>query len=314
MANLVEERTRCVQWMQKALDQMNVQVHHAVSDLAGTTGLAIVRAIIAGERDPMSLAAKRDPRCRKSVQEIARHLTGNWREDHLFNLTSALKLFEAIEEQIRQYEERLLKQIEVLTPPERRTQPVPPHPNPAKERDIRGHGDQPTRTTLWRFSGLDLLRINGIGTAGAKTILTEVGLDLSAFPTERHFISWLRLCPRTGISGGKPLKHKRNGMGANRISAVLRMGAVGLSRTKTSLGAAYRRIARLKGASVAVFATARKLAQLVYRMVRFGQDYIDVGDTAYELRFQTRRLASLQESAKALGYTLVPIQQSTPAM
>src|SRR5260221_5652982 len=155
---------------------MNVQVHHAVSDLAWTTGLAIVRAIVAGDRDPMSLAAKRDPRCRKSIEEIARYLTGNWRDEHLFNLGAALKLFETIEGQIRQYEERLLKQIEELEPPERQNQPVPPHPNPAKERDIRGHGDQPARTSLWRVLGLSLLRLKGIGEAAAPTRLSEVEL------------------------------------------------------------------------------------------------------------------------------------------
>jgi transposase len=312
MANLVEERTRCVQWMQKALDQMNVQVHHAVSDLAGTTGLAIVRAIVGGERDPMLLAANRDPRCRKSVEEIARHLTGSWREEHLFNLTSALKLFDGIEEQIRLYEDRLLKQVEALAPPERRNQPVPEHPKPDKEKYIRNHREQPARRALWQFAGLDLLRIDGVGVAAAKTIVTEIGLDLTAFPTERQFISWLRLCPRTAISGGKPLRHKRNGMGANRVAAVLRMAASTLSRSKTALGAAYRRIARLKSASVAIFATARKLAQLVYRMLRFGQDYTDIGETAYDLRFQTRRLVSLKASAKALGYTLTP-DSSVPA-
>jgi len=310
MANLVEERTRCVQWMQKALDQMNVQVHHAVSDLAGTTGLAIIRAIVAGDRDPMGLAAKRDPRCRKSVEEIARYLTGNWREEHLFNLASALKLFDGIEEQIRLYEDRLLKQVELLAPPERQNQPAPQHPKADKERYIRTHREQPARTALWQFAGLDLLRIDGIGVGAAKTILTEVGLDLTAFPTERHFVSWLRLCPRTAISGGKPLKRKHNGMGANRIAAALRMAASTLSRSKTALGAAYRRVARFKGASVAIFATARKLAQLVYRMLRFGQDYIDIGETAYDLRYQMRRLASLKESAKTLGYTLTPDPQS----
>ncbi len=298
MANLVEERTRCVQWMQKALDQMNVQVHHAVSDLAGTTGLAIVRAIVAGDRSPS--------------KRLARYLTGNWREEHLFNLASALRLFDGIEEQIRLYEDRLLKQVEALAPPERQNQPVPQHPKPNKEKYIRNHREQPARRALWQFAGLDLFRIDGIGVAATKTILTEIGLDLSAFPTERHFISWLRLCPRTAISGGKPLRHKRNGMGANRVAAALRMAASTLSRSKTALGAAYRRIARLKSASVAIFATARKLAQLVYRMLRFGQDYTDIGETAYDLRFQVRRLASLKQSAKALGYALTP-DSSVPA-
>ena len=135
----------------------------------------------------------------------------------------------------------------------------------------------------------------------------EIGPNLSAFPSEKDFVSWLRLCPRTPISGGKPLKKRRNAHGANRVAAVLRMGAVSLQRSKTALGAAFRRIARRKDGAVAVFAMARKLAQLVYRMLRYGQDYVDIGQNAYEHQFQARRLAGLKDAAKALGYTLAPV-------
>jgi transposase len=220
MANLVNERTRCVQWMQKSLDQMNVQVHRAVSDITGDTGMAIIRAIIAGERDPERLSVHRDPRCRKSAKEIAQYLVGTWREEHLFNLASALRLFDTFGQEIAAYEAQLLKELEGLQPPERREAPVPRHPNPAKEKAIRGRGDQELRTTLWRFAGVDLTRIDGVSAAVAQVVLTEVGTDLSAFLSEDDFISWLRLCPRTPISGGKPLKKRRNGLGANRISPV----------------------------------------------------------------------------------------------
>jgi transposase len=312
MANLVEERTRYVQWMQKALDQMNVQVHRAVADITGTTGLAIVRAIVSGERDPVRLAQHRDPRCRKSSDEIAQHLTGNWREEHLFNLASSLRLFDAVEEQISSYQARLIQVFERLQHADRQNVPVPPHHNPAKEKDLRSHGEQQVRTALWRFSGLDLTRIDGIGVGAANTILTEVGQDLSDFPDESHFVSWLRLCPRTPISGGKPLAKKRNGLGANRVAIALRMAASALRRSKTALGAAYRRIARHKGAAVAVFAMARKLAQLVFRMLRYGVDYVDTGEKAYELQFEKRRLAGISEAARSLGFALVP-SQPTPS-
>ena len=306
LANLVAERTRCVQWMQKALDQMNVQVHRAVTDLTGTTGLAIVRAIVGGERDPARLALHRDYRCRKSAAEIARYLTGTWRDEHLFNLTSALRLFDALEAEIAAYDAQLLTAVESLQPPDRQADPVPPHPNPAKEKAIKARGEQQARTTLWRFAGVDLTRIDGISAGAAQVVLTEVGPDLAAFPSEDQFVSWLRLCPRTPISGGKPLKKRRNGLGANRIAGVLRMAATSLQRSKTALGAAFRRIARHKGGAVAVFATARQLAQLIYRMLRYGHDYVDIGEQAYDQRFLVRRFAALTESARSLGYTLVP--------
>jgi len=306
MGNLVAERSRCVQWMQKSLDQMNVQVHRAVTDLTGITGMAIVRAIVAGERDPVALAMLRDGRCRKSAAQIAQHLTGNWREEHLFNLASSLKLYDAIEETILSYDTQLNKELRTLQPPERQDQPVPPHPNRSKERSIKATGQQQARTTLWQFAGVDLTHIDGISVGSAQVILTEVGPNLAAFPSEKHFVSWLRLCPRTPISGGKPVKKRRNSLGANRIAGVLRMAATSLQRSKTALGANFRRIARFKGGAVAVFAIARKLAQLAYRMLRFGQAYTDQGAESYELRFQARRLSGLKEAARSLGYQLIP--------
>src|SRR3989441_4303838 len=174
LANLVAERTRCVQWMQKALDHMNVQVHRAVTDLTGVTGMAIVRAIVAGERDPARLARHRDPRCRKSAEEVARHLTGTWRDEHLFNLASALRLFDALDTEIAAYEAQLLTAIEALEPPDRQAEPVPPHPNPAKEKALKTRGEQPARITLLRFAGVDFNRIDGIRAGATQVVLTEV--------------------------------------------------------------------------------------------------------------------------------------------
>jgi transposase len=311
MANLVAERTRCVQWMQKSLDHMNVQVHRAVTDITGQTGMAIVRAIVAGERDATTLAALRDRRCRKSTAEIARHLTGTWRDEHLFNLASALRLFDTLGEMIAAYDQRLVDEIKALQTPERADQAPPKHPNRAKEREFKYNGVQELHATLWRFAGVDLTRIDGINAGAAQVILTEVGANLTAFPSEKHFVSWLRLCPRTPISGGKPIKKRRNGLGANRIAGVLRMAATSLQRSKTAVGAAFRRIARHKGGAVAVFAIARHLAQLVYRMLRHGQDYTDIGAQAYEAAHAAKRLRSLTDAARDLGYSLVEVKDPT---
>jgi transposase len=292
---------------------MNVQVHRAVTDITGVTGMAIVRAIIAGERDPVRLATHRQQGCHKSREQIAQHLTGTWREEHLFNLASALRLFDTLEAEIASYEVRLGEEIQALQPPERREEMVPAHPNPIKEKAIKARGQQQARTTLWRFAGVDLSRIDGVSTGVAQVVLTEAGPDLAAFPSEDDFVSWLRLCPRTPISGGKPLKKRRNGLGATRIACALRMAASTLRRSKTALGASFRRVARRKGDSVAIFATARQLARLIYRMLRYGQDYVDIGENAYEQRFEIRRLAALSEAARSLGYTLIPAPGNAPS-
>ena len=306
MGTLVEERGRIVQRMQMALDQMNVLVHRAVTDITGKTGLSIVRAIVAGERDPHKLALLRDKRCRKSEEEIAECLTGTWREEHLFNLEMNLHLYDSLLEVIARYEERLLEEIKSLQPPERREAHIPAHPNRTKQKAISRRKEGELRQDLWRFAGVDLTRIDGISATTTCVVLTEVGPDLSAFPSEDHFVSWLRLAPKTAFSAGKPLKKKRNGMGATRIANALRMAALSLKRSKTALGAYFRRIARRKDYSTAIFATARKLATLVYRMLRYGQDYVDIGEAAYETRYQEQRLRGLADAAKQLGFELQP--------
>lgn len=304
--NLVDERTKCIQWMQKALDQMNVQVHRAVTDITGKTGMAIIRAIVAGERDPKKLATFRDRRCKKSVAQIAEHLTGNWRDEHLFNLDTTLQLYDSFQEKIAAYDRRLQRELESLQPPERKDAPVPAHPKKSKEKAIIKRGEQSLRTHLWRFAGVDLSRIDGLSTTSTLTVLTEVGLELTNFPDENNFVSWLRLAPRTGYSAGKPVKTTRNGMGATRVANVLRMAALSLQRSPSALGAFFRRTARRKGYDVAIFATARKLAQYIFRMLRYGQDYVDIGEAAYKAQFERQRIAGIAAAARDLGFKLVP--------
>ncbi len=306
-ANLIGERTRTVQRMQKALDQMNVQVHRAVTDITGTTGMAIIRAIVAGQRDPMALAGMRDKRCQKSAAQFAEHLRGTWRDEHLFNLAMNLELHDKLQEMIGAYGTKIAALMEALGTDDRRDQGPPQHPNRTKARAIEQAGEQSLRQNLWRMSGVDLTRIDAVNVGVASVLLTEVGAELSAFPTEHHFVSWLRLAPNRSISGGKVLKKKRSAIGATRSATALRQAACSLQRSKTALGAQFRALARRKGYSVAVFAMARKLAILIYRMLRYGQDYTDEGLAAYEERFKQRRLRNIASIAKEMGYLIAPI-------
>jgi transposase len=304
--NLIDEQSKTVQWMQKALDQMNVQVHRAVSHITGKTGMLIVRAIVAGERDPLTLAEFRDPRCKNSKEEIAEYLIGTWRDEHLFNLASALRLYDALQAEIQIFDRRIGEVLIELQPPERRHDSPPAHPNPTKHSAMQRRGEQELRTELWRFAGCDLTRIDGISPDTATIILTEIGFDLASFPSEKDFVSWLRLAPRRPISGGKLLHKRPNGTGSNRIAGALRMAALALARSKSALGAHYRRIARRKDGKIAIFATARKLAQLVFRMLKHGHDYIDIGERAFDDRFRQNHLSGLRRAAHALGYALTP--------
>jgi transposase len=306
--NLVAARVRTVHWMQKSLDQMNVLVHRAVTDLTGETGLRIVRAIVAGERDPQVLARLRHPSCKKSPQQIAEYLTGTWHAEHLFNLKMALEHYDHLDAQVATYQAEIVRELKCLQPEQRAEAEVPPHPTNAKEKAIRRRGEQLLRQELWRFAGVDLTCVDGISPPAAMVVLTEIGIDLAAFPSEKHFVAWLRLAPRLAISGGKPIKKRPNGTGANRVAGLLRLAAMSLTRSHSALGAEYRRIAFRKGAKVAIFATARRLAILIYRLLRHGQPYLDTGEKLYEQRFRERRLRSLRASAKELGFELTPVQ------
>jgi transposase len=304
---MVEQRSDWVRRMQKSLNQMNVCVHHAVSDITGVTGMAIIRAIIAGERDPNTLARLRDRRCRKSQQQIAAELTGNWRPEHLFNLRQALKMYDQFCTVIADYDGEILAYIQTLQPPDDNDTSAPPPASTSKANNIAKRGQEPLRQALYQLSGFDLTTIDGIGVDIASEVVSELGLDFTAFPDENHFVSYLRLAPNLSISAGKKVANKSKANTCTRVATALRMAAVTLRNSKTALGAFYRRVAWRKGASVAVFATARKLAQLIYRLVRYGQAYFDTGAQAYEARFNQRRLKYYTKALNAMGYNVEPL-------
>lgn len=306
-ANLVAERGDWVRRMQKSLDQMNVRVHRAVSDIDGVTGMAILRAIAEGERDARQLARLRDRRCSKTEEEIAEQLTGHWREDHLFSLRQALKMYDAVQERIAAYEKEILRKLQEMEQEGKRGQTAPPSQKASKAKSIKNRGQEPKRQALYRMSGVDMTQIDAIGVETVEVVLSEYGSDLSCFPTEKHFVSHAILAPYVCKSGGKPIKKKKRNSASTRVAAALRMAALSLRHSQTALGAYYRKIARRLGGDIAVFATARKLATLIYRLLRWGQVYVDEGAAAYEARYQQQRINRLTSKARELGYELTPL-------
>jgi len=312
-AVLVAEQADWTRRMQKCLDQMNVRVHHAVSDAQGVTGMLILRAIVAGERDPQKLAEFRDASCRKSKEQMAALLSGHWRPDHLFNLEQGLRMYDTITERIAAYEGEIQKRMKNLTPAGRTEQNAPPLLNREKRKAMKRRHQEDKRQTLYRLIGTDLTTIDGVGTETAEVVVSEYGIEMNRFASEKAFVAHLKLAPRQAISGGKQLKKRGSKTKGTRAGRALRNAAVAVGKGATALGAYYRRISFNKGASVAVFATARKLATLIYRMLRWGQAYVDIGQKAYEEQYQTRRLRSLNSTATQLGYQLIKKTQAASA-
>lgn len=312
---LVAESGDWLRRMQKNLDEMNVRVHRAVADLDGKTGMAILRAIVKGERDAEKLAQLRDRRCKKSEAAIAAELRGHWREDHLFSLRQGLKIYDVLQERIAEYEQEILRKLGEMEREECRRQQAPPLQNREKGRAIQKRGEEAMRQALYRACGVDLTATDGIGVGAVKVFLSEYGWErIMRFENEKQLVKHVMLAPNQPTSGGKPVKAKKRNSASTRVAEVLRMAATSLRHSDTALGAFYRQMARRKGADVAVFATARKLVVLLYRGVRWGKPYVDEGAAAYEKRYQENRLKSLKAKAKDLGYQLTPIQaQPSPS-
>jgi transposase len=231
-AVLVAEQADWVRRMHKCLDQMNVRVHHAVSDTQGSTGMAIIRAIVAGERDAHQLAELRDARCHKSKEQIAAYLLGNWRSDHMFNLQHTLQMYDLIGEQITAYEREIQWRMEQLTPAGRQHSEAPPLPNPEKRKAMKRRDQEKQRQGLYRMVGADLTTIDGIGVGTAETIISEYGIDLSKFATEKEFVKHVQLTPYKPVSGGKVLRKRRGRNKSTRTADALRTAAVAVRNSQ----------------------------------------------------------------------------------
>ena len=306
-AALVAESGDWVRRMQKSLDQMNVRVHRAVSSLASMTGMAILRAIVEGERDPRKLAKLRDPHCHKSEKEIAEQLTGHWREDHLFSLCESLKMYDAVMERIAAYDKEILRRLKEMEQEEQKGQDAPELGNQNKARMIKNRGQEAKRQALFRMSGVDMTQIDAVGVETVEVVLSEYGPDLSRFPTEKQFVSHATLAPHVCKSGIRPVKKKKRNNASTRVANALRMAAQCLRHNDTALGAYFRHTSHRNGADVATFAAARKIATIIYRLLRWGQAYVDEGAEAYEKRYQLQRMRTLEAKAKQLGYNLTPV-------
>ena len=302
---LLANQARHVQHMQKALAQMNIQLTNVISDVVGETGQRIVRAIVAGERDRHRLAALRGPRIQASEEEIARALEGTWRQEHLFALRQALARFDSYGTLLAECDRELERMLAELARHDG---------DPGKPRGRQKNAPRfDVRVSLFRMCGVDLTRIDGIDTTTALKVLSETGADLSRFRTVKHFTSWLSLCPTTCITGGKRLRGRERKR-LNRAGQALRQAAVGLSTSKSALGAYFRRMAGRLGMSVAIKATAHKLARLVYAALTKGMVYVDRGMAAEEERYRMRALKHLAKRAAALGYSLSPTLQGANKM
>jgi transposase len=303
-SSLVRMAASHVQHMQKALTQMNVQLHHVISDITGKTGLLILNAILAGERDPATLAELRDRRIRASRETIAKALVGTWRREHLFTLGQSLSAYRHYQGQITQCDGEIQ---EMLSHFDSRIDPTQPPPMPSPSHKPRGNEPYfDLRTEMYRILGTDLTAVPGLEAATVHTLFAELGRDLSAFRTSEHFCSWLGLCPDNRISGGKILSVQTRKV-KHRAATVLRLAAQSLHRSDSLLGEFYRRMRARLGAPKAITATAHKLARLIYHLITTGQPYDESVFAHSEQRQQQRRARRLQTQAAAMGYKLVPV-------
>lgn len=302
-AMLLKSQARHVQHMQKALTQMNLQLANVISDVVGETGQNILRAIVAGERDGQVLAALKNARIRASSEEIAKSLQGNWRAEHLFALKQALALFDFYASQLAECDLEIEAQLQSLAV----------HAgSPAKGKKRSRARNAPRfdlRERLFQMCGVDLTRIDGIDVTTALAVVSEVGADLSRFPTAKDFASWLGLCPGTKITGGKVMSSKTKRC-ANRAAQALRLAAAALRTSQSALGAYFRRMCSRMDKPKAVTAAAHKLARLIYSMLTKGEEYTDQGQDYFEERYRQRVLRQLSIRAEKLGMKLVEAEIS----
>ena len=310
--NLVAEASTTIQRMQKVLTEMNVQLSNVLSDLSGVSGMNILQAILDGERDPWELAAWVESGVKATPEDIAKSLEGNWREELLFVLRQHVELYRIYQKKIDDCDLQLRKHLESLgAKVDLPTQPIGPRPKGKNK--SRNAPAFDLRTELYRITGIDWSQINGIDVLTAQTVIAEAVADLSAFPSEKQFASWLGLCPTNDQSGGRIMKRRTRKV-VHRAATALRNAAVTLLRSQSYLGAQYRRLRTRLGAPKAITAMACKLACLFYRLIKHGQQFVDKGTEYYEAKHREQQIRSLSNGRKSLAFNWLFRRLHEPAL
>jgi transposase len=302
---LIEYASDHIQHMQKALDLMNLKLHLVLSDITGVSGLRIIHAILEGMRDPNELAAMREPNCKNSEEIIAKALIGNYRDEHLFALGQAVELFEEYGKKVNACDQKITAALAAFE--KKGDLALLTKKQLSKPRKNQPRFD--ARTLIFEMAGVDLTAIDGLDGSSVLTILSETGTDMSPWPSEGHFASWLALSPNNWITGGRPLAKKPPIIHPNRAAQAFRLAAQTLERARCALGAFFRRMQSRHGRAVAIKATAHKLAIIFYSMLKTGTPYRDPGVDYYETRYRQKLLNSLQKKAATLGFQLTPLQE-----
>ena len=298
---LIGQAATAIEQMKKALTSMNIRLDQAVSDVTGKTGMGMIRAILNGERDPFVLAAMRDERCAKSETAIADDLSGKWAAHHLFELRQAVRTWDHLQDLIAECNQELAKHAEMFDKKvSRKTIPAARRIEHVRK-NVLGFD---ARELFFEIFGQDLTQIDGISTGTVSVLLAEVGTNVDAWKSDKHFASWLRACPGMNRSGGKN-RSGRNRRTSNRLWTALRIAAQTLSRSKSALGAFYRRKRAHLGPEKAINAAAHKLARMIYLTLKHQRPYIDPGPDHYLQRHQNTILKTMEKRARQMGYTLV---------
>lgn len=300
---LVQYRSAHIQHMQKALVQMNVRLTSVLSDISGVTGMQIIRAMVAGERDPKVLAAFRNHLCAKSETEIEKALQGTYQREHIFTLKQAVELYDFYDLKIQACDQELEVLYQQLDPPDHPGNP-PPVAHNRKPRKNQAHFD--LRRSLYAMTGVDLTQVDGLDALTIQTVLSVTGADMSPWPTGKHFASWLHVCPNNKITGGK-VRSRSTLPTQNRAAVVLRVAAMTLRHSNSALGAFFRRVRTQHGTPVAITATAHKLARIMYAMLKNRTPYHDLGASYFEEQHRERAVNSLKRRAAVMGFSLHPI-------